>query len=272
MIYDDDDPWNQTAADNAEWLIRFKRDAGLAPSESGPGLPVTQKSWRVGMGGTGSSPPYLHPKEPPAPFTEDVAVKVDHKVFKIQAKTAEKFLQSMSERWQKPAAVFCSRDLEDGLGAYVKSELAKGVVPTDDALRAKASEILDVNETAADEIQLLEKFKSLHGIEGSGPPLIDLSPSSNNNSQDGISAAAGQMPHYSLSNFRDEVSMLAEFDMELGTLDLTTPFGEGTSAADDFGQSQQSSHWSVGICMTPERPNRSGSTNKAHSTLPLPAL
>ncbi|KAI5459627.1 hypothetical protein BGZ63DRAFT_360433 [Mariannaea sp. PMI_226] len=29
IIYDDDDPWNQTAADNPEWLSRFKLDVGL---------------------------------------------------------------------------------------------------------------------------------------------------------------------------------------------------------------------------------------------------
>jgi len=33
-----DDPWNQTAADNPEWLMRFKRDVGLLPQDSGPGL------------------------------------------------------------------------------------------------------------------------------------------------------------------------------------------------------------------------------------------
>lgn len=29
IIFDDDDPWNQTAADNPEWLSAFKRDIGL---------------------------------------------------------------------------------------------------------------------------------------------------------------------------------------------------------------------------------------------------
>ncbi|UNI19577.1 hypothetical protein JDV02_005755 [Purpureocillium takamizusanense] len=38
LEFDDDDPWNQTAADNPEWLMRFKRDVGLLPQESGPGL------------------------------------------------------------------------------------------------------------------------------------------------------------------------------------------------------------------------------------------
>ncbi|XPT00704.1 hypothetical protein M3J09_009854 [Ascochyta lentis] len=29
IVYDDDDPWNQTAADNSQWLQEFKRDVGI---------------------------------------------------------------------------------------------------------------------------------------------------------------------------------------------------------------------------------------------------
>ncbi|KAJ3537751.1 hypothetical protein NM208_g6182 [Fusarium decemcellulare] len=34
MWYDDDDPWNQTPADNVEWLREFKRDVGLFEEDS----------------------------------------------------------------------------------------------------------------------------------------------------------------------------------------------------------------------------------------------
>ncbi|KAI8302401.1 hypothetical protein K4K59_000528 [Colletotrichum sp. SAR11_240] len=30
VLYDDDDPWNQTPADVEEWLLKFKKDVGLA--------------------------------------------------------------------------------------------------------------------------------------------------------------------------------------------------------------------------------------------------
>ncbi|KAK3077052.1 hypothetical protein LTS18_011343, partial [Coniosporium uncinatum] len=33
ILYDSDDPWNQTAADNPEWLDIFKRAHGLVPSK-----------------------------------------------------------------------------------------------------------------------------------------------------------------------------------------------------------------------------------------------
>jgi hypothetical protein len=228
VIYDDDDPWNQTAADNAEWIIRFKRNVGLVPAETGPGLPVSEPSWSVGMGGTGFSPPYLNPKAPLAPFEEDVNVRMDDKVYKVKARTAGKFLQSMGERWQKPASVFCSRDLENGLGEFVKSQVAGGVVPSDETLRAKAREILGVQETAADDVQLLEKFKSLHGISTSPSNLPDLSPASAQLTPNYTTdVSAGPMQDYRLPNFTNDVSMLAEFDMELGAMDLTTDFGAG---------------------------------------------
>jgi hypothetical protein len=197
IVYDDDDPWNQTAADNAEWLIRFKRDAGLAPREDGPGLPSTVTSWQVKGGGSGFSPPHLWPKAPLAPFTDDVPVKMDQKVFKVKATTAAKFLKSMPQRWQKPASVFCSRDLENGLNEFVRAEMAKGDVPSDEALRTRAREILGVDRTPADEVELLEKFKAMHGISQSAtqPGATD-----------------------SIPTFDD--AMLAEFDQELGIGDM----------------------------------------------------
>ena len=230
VIYDDDDPWNQTAADNAEWLIRFKRNVGLAPATTGPGLPLGEASWSVESGGTGFCPPYLNPKAPPAPFLEDVNVRMEDKVYKVKAKTAGKFLQSMGERWQKPATVFCSRDLEDGLSEYVKSQVASGVVPSDVSLRAKAKEILGVQETAADDAQLLEKFKSLYGISTSPSSLLDLSPASAQLTPNYTSdTTTGPMQDYRLPNFTNDVSMLAQFDLEMGAMDLTTDFGTGLS-------------------------------------------
>ncbi|OAA48078.1 homeobox and C2H2 transcription factor [Beauveria brongniartii RCEF 3172] len=38
LEYGEGDPWNQTAADLPDWLERFKRDIGLLPRDTGPGL------------------------------------------------------------------------------------------------------------------------------------------------------------------------------------------------------------------------------------------
>jgi hypothetical protein len=122
---------------------------------------------------------------------------MDQKVFKVKATTAAKFLESMPQRWQKPATVFCSRDLENGLNEFVKIEMEKGSVPSDDALRAKAREILGVERTSADELELLEKFKAMHGI-------------SSLTTQSSISE--------SVPTFDD--AMLAEIDQELGISDM----------------------------------------------------
>ncbi|KAI0161042.1 hypothetical protein GGR52DRAFT_157183 [Hypoxylon sp. FL1284] len=62
LIYDDDDPWNQTAADNFEWLQRFKRDVGILPADGGPGLGAPDHvAWAPSAGGTGFAPPYVAP-------------------------------------------------------------------------------------------------------------------------------------------------------------------------------------------------------------------
>ncbi|KAL5315248.1 hypothetical protein ACEPPN_017899 [Leptodophora sp. 'Broadleaf-Isolate-01'] len=178
IIYDDDDPWNQTAADNAEWLIRFKRDVGLAAPENGPGLAEigTNTSWRYEKGGTGLKPPYVCPKELPTAYTEDLRVKMDAREFDVKAKTAARWLATLKERFQNPAQVFCSRELEEGLNVYVKTSLKQGFVPTDAQIQARAREILGVDRTSAEDLDLLQRFKALHGITSSDTQLQDTYP------------------------------------------------------------------------------------------------
>jgi len=182
--------------------VRFKRDVGLA-LESGPGLPFNSAvnslsgPWAVGDGGSGFAPPYLCPQKPIPAFIEDVPVTINHKTYHIKPATAAKFVENLSQGWSKPATVFCSRDLENGLNEFVTKEMSNGNVPTDECLREKAREILGVQETAADDGILLEKFKAMHGITSSSPTNM-----------------ADSIPTY------DE-DMLAEFDQELGSMDLS---------------------------------------------------
>lgn len=200
VIYDDDDPWNQTAADNAEWLIRFKRDVGLAAMENGPGLEYSateNTSWRCEKGGTGFSPPYVFPKEPPTLSGEDVTIRMDDREFVVSAKTATHWVNSVSTRYQPPGQIFCSRELENGLNSFVKSQVAKGHAPTDEVIRAKAREILGMNKTSADDLDLLEKFKAFHGLSNGISPLAD--------------------DHY------PNDAMAADFDMENLNMDLNKP-------------------------------------------------
>ncbi|CAK7563692.1 MAG: hypothetical protein SEPTF4163_001567 [Sporothrix epigloea] len=193
ILYDDDDPWNQTAADNAEWLMRFKRDVGILPADNGPGLTVDTTSWSLSQGGTGFAPPYCFPKAPLAPLptpAHDQApggeadssgsslrgrpaapplqkpAAIHGSKYGLASDTANKYLQSFTTRYAKPATVFCSRELEDGLTDYVRIVATEngGAFPSDEALRAKACEILGCTPqhgTPADDKVLLDKFKDM---------------------------------------------------------------------------------------------------------------
>ncbi|CZT01132.1 related to monocarboxylate transporter 4 [Rhynchosporium graminicola] len=154
VIYDDDDPWNQTAADNAEWLIRFKRDVGLSSPSLGPGLPLTHPSWRIADGGTGFSPPFISPQVPPPaekfPENVDVPVTIDHKTYNSES--------------------------EGGIGD---------------------------GRTAADDVELLRKFKAMHGLSSSS-----------------IGYLGHQVPGMGMIGSDEE--LLAEFDHELTGMDFST--------------------------------------------------
>lgn len=90
-------------------------------------------------------------------------VRMEDKVYKVNPTTALKFASSIGTRFPAPASVFCSRELEGGLNNFIAGRFALGVFPSDEEIRAKAREILGVEETAADNDHLLEKFKAIHG-------------------------------------------------------------------------------------------------------------
>ncbi|KAF5632014.1 homeobox 4 [Fusarium sp. NRRL 52700] len=177
IIFDDDDPWNQTAADNAEWLLRFKRDVGILPS--GPGLPLDINSWSITDGGTGFAPPFAFPNKrmlhadssPPASSntattphnSEKVEIFVGNEKAPFETNQAllDGYIETFSSRYDRPATVFCSRELENGLVSFVEAEIARGAgFPSDEALRLRGREILGCDRTAADDPELLAKFKA----------------------------------------------------------------------------------------------------------------
>ncbi|KAI1197967.1 hypothetical protein F5X97DRAFT_300740 [Nemania serpens] len=177
IIYDDDDPFNSTAADNAEWLQRFKVDAGILPPASGPGLGTRLVAWNVKDGGTGFEPPYVNPN--PAAMIEplhgnpQIYLNDEARPFESEANTANHFLRTFTQRYAAPAKIFCSRELEKGLTEYVKREVQKlGVFPADAQLRARARDIMSMQKTPCDDPTLLGKFKaSLQGIISAQQPV-----------------------------------------------------------------------------------------------------
>lgn len=155
-----DDPWNHTAADNAEWLQRFKRDTGII-NDSGPGLPPGY-AWALEQGGTGFAPPYAFLGDhEPVNHDVEVAMRTGAKSIIAGHSAVNSYLEELtSSPSRKPAVIFCSRELEWGLQQFAKGYfIDTGYLPSDMALKAKAREILNTENTAADDPVLLDKFK-----------------------------------------------------------------------------------------------------------------
>ncbi|EXL40796.1 hypothetical protein FOCG_16740 [Fusarium oxysporum f. sp. radicis-lycopersici 26381] len=184
-----DDPWNQTAADNAEWLLQFKRDVGILPS--GPGFSLDTNAWNITHGGTGFAPLYVFPNKrmlhaissTPAsvnipigmnestmttnltttsPGLEKVEIFIGNNATPFETNQAllDGYIETFSSRYGRPATVFCSRELESGLVSFVEAEIIRGAgFPSDEALKLRSREILGSDKTAADDPGLLDKFK-----------------------------------------------------------------------------------------------------------------
>ncbi|KAL7929208.1 hypothetical protein V8C35DRAFT_200658 [Trichoderma chlorosporum] len=212
IIYDDDDPWNQTAADNAEWLARFKHDAGLVSADDASGLPLNgpPRPWRVADGGTGLTPPYLKPKVGKRiEVADETSVYIDYRSYNVNRDTAERYVRALCEgEYQFPPSVFCSRELEDGLNFYIEECIKALYVPSDDDLRSKAREILHVEHTAADDPKLLEAFKAMHVLWHTTNPEF----------------VSGGHPENSTLNFLDDVNGLASNVEQMSALDLTAEY------------------------------------------------
>ncbi|KAM5348316.1 hypothetical protein ACJ41O_008140 [Fusarium nematophilum] len=160
ILYDDDDPWNQTAADNAEWLQRFKRDVGILKT-NGPGLPESD-AWALEQGGSGFAPPYACPKAALEPFQPNVQTSVGQGSKSLPAAAANSYIENLTSNAARPAMVFCSRELERGLIDYVGGHVTgTGRMPSDNMIQEKGREILNAPTTAAEDADLLEKFKDM---------------------------------------------------------------------------------------------------------------
>ncbi|KAM0328025.1 hypothetical protein ACHAQA_005426 [Verticillium albo-atrum] len=218
IMYDDDDPWNQTPADNAEWLQRFKRDAGILAAEAQSPT-------------DGSTPPVI-PSRTPAeaatshcPFNPAIDFSTPFSTSTTLAGTspssnggaglgsgtrdqavADAFFATFDTRHARPGAIFCARGLEDGLAELVRTEIAAGRgFPSDEALRARAREAMGgAARTAADDETLLGKFK----VWVAGEMATECG------SAGGMGIGAGGS-HQAFTDAEVE-DMLAEMEMEYG--------------------------------------------------------
>lgn len=149
-----DDNWNQTAADNAEWLRRFKKEVGILTDSPLPGLPeLSQWNMPVSQGSSGFASPF------PSSKTNAVGAldtNTSPNNAQLDSLTGSNYLRSVI--LAPPTTVFCSQELENGLSTFVAGSLG---FPSDEAIRQKAREISGTETTAADDRVLLEKFKTM---------------------------------------------------------------------------------------------------------------
>lgn len=81
--------------------------------------------------------------------------------FEADQTLLEGYIETFSSRYDRPASVFCSRELESGLISFVETEMACGAgFPSDEAIRLRGREILSCDKTAADDPDLLARFKA----------------------------------------------------------------------------------------------------------------
>lgn len=211
------DPWNQTAADNAEWLMRFKRDAGLLDT-AGPGLGEAD-CWAVEQGGTGFAPPYAIPRASREGFQANFSVTVRKGAKSLPAAVANSYIEGLSSLEARPAAVFCSRELERGLVDYIEEYVSDtGRMPSDAMIQAKGRRILSTDKTPAEDPVLLEQFKEMVAkkLPNAGPANESL-------------ADAPAMPSNMDVNISDEDinNILQDMNFEFDTHDFDDVTMEG---------------------------------------------
>jgi hypothetical protein len=207
ILYDSDDAWNQTAADNAEWLRRFKKTAGILADSSVPGLPQ-HDSYNIAQGGTGFAPPYAIPN----PKTVAAACSTGNATSPV----AQYCQGIMQGRYERPGTIFCSRELEKGLSDFVIAQNLKpgwNAFPSDEEIRAKARELIGGQQTPADDQWLLEKFKIMMREKLGITSSVD----NQSNSQTPSSASGSVAQSTGASSGTDLLSM--PLDMDMGAFD-----------------------------------------------------
>lgn len=165
---------------------------GIINDTSIPGLPSTL-SWNMTQGGSGFSPPYIFPNPakpiqitPPNQNTTTtpsnpnssssnsnpnlipIPLRANAKPIPARAGTATRFARRLAHtaRQDPPGQVFCSRELERSLSAFVSAEVAAGrPFPSAEQLRQKAREVLGPAKVAglggwtpAEDAEVLGRF------------------------------------------------------------------------------------------------------------------
>lgn len=160
-----DDPLNRTAADNAEWLLRFKRSAGILPATDGNGLPGYRwKGSALGVEWRGTNPLQETSPEAMAPSMSTQPMQIDGGTLPALDFGS---VEPIIAQHRSIGTVFANHEFEDKLVQFAVSEVASsGRLPPDEAIQARAKElsgfeVWQAAPTPADDPVLLAKFKKL---------------------------------------------------------------------------------------------------------------
>lgn len=157
----DNSPWDQTPADNPEWLLRFKQSIGVAPRDESSRAVDMQYGDSGLAHGLLPTASILHPDDTIAP---NPPASSDWPPQPPPPQPPHSSASKAAPHMAAVAGVFPSCDLESGLATYAASVMAQGFCPSDDDLRAQARLITGLHVTAADDPLLLLKFRRLYGL------------------------------------------------------------------------------------------------------------
>jgi hypothetical protein len=165
IMYNDDNPWNQTAADSPEWLIQLKHSIGIALPEESNRISQKLTAVDISFGVTGHG----HGSSSVLPTT---SILHSNDSMSSGYTSSNDWNPSGQSHPSTPepvpqlavTSVFSSWSLESSLATYASGALAQGFCPSDDDLRAQARVITGLPVTSADDVLLLEKFRQIYGI------------------------------------------------------------------------------------------------------------
>ena len=185
-----DDPWNQTAADNPEWLRRFKRTAGIV-TDGGPTLSNGETQLSTTTHSTSNNPSLLS-----------------------QSLKSSSGFEGAHHRYDQNTHVFVSKPLEDALISHAqRSVQTTGFLPCSEALKAKAQQVMGMSQTPADDTEVMGKFQRflLESMPHARPAAEDDAYVSG-----GAMGESGEKMDFLDTQASDEELMGMEFDMSQG--------------------------------------------------------
>jgi hypothetical protein len=211
-VYNSYNPQNLTLADSEDWLLNFKRSAGLVPQADGHFEPKILDQVPMQLDNMQLIPPHIGSDlllgTAPA-LSQAGTSQTDNGFFtgvwpRVNAETSSNY--AMPSLYSTTSSNFTPGTnsnfgiglVETHLANYVSQSLSQGIIPSDEQLRTQLRAIVGTPATVANDPVPLKKFKEFYHVKH-GFSLPNESKSTGN--QDHISAS-------NLSNNREDADRL----------------------------------------------------------------